>query len=184
MLTTAILCQVRPVFPMPADCVIDRTNRAFTAHWPRIGRPMWRGALSLGRSWRQPSRCASGGRTGGVVVSGERSRSEGREERLHAVLASIAEGTQGLGEAPLRFADLAVVPQDHGDRDGVDDGIVGRCVSGAGGPIVFFEGDIPDRVMACEQPVTVVLASRSCGVARLASTATACAMCRRGCPWR
>ncbi len=45
---TAILCQVRPVFPMPADYVIDRTNRAFTAHWPRIGRPMRHGALSLG----------------------------------------------------------------------------------------------------------------------------------------
>ena len=115
---------------------------------------MWRGALSTARSWRQPSRCTGDGRTGGVVVSGERSRSEGREERLHAVLASIAEGAQALGEAPLRFADLAIVPQDHGDRDGVHDGIVGRCGSGAGGPIVFFKGDVPDMVIAFDQLVT------------------------------
>ncbi len=78
-----------PVFLMPADNVIDRANRTFTVRWPWIGRSMRRGALSVGRSWRQPSRCAGGGHTGGVVVSGERSRSEGREERLHAVLASI-----------------------------------------------------------------------------------------------
>ncbi len=35
---TAILRQVCPVFLMPADCVIDRANRVFTARWPRIGR--------------------------------------------------------------------------------------------------------------------------------------------------
>ncbi len=107
----AILRQLRPVFLMPADNVIGCADRAFTARWPRIGRPMWRGALSTARSWRQPSRCTGDGRTGSVVVSGERSRSEGREERLHAVLASIAEGAQALGEALLRFADLAVVPR-------------------------------------------------------------------------
>ncbi len=73
----------------------------------------------------------------------------------HQKSAHLGEGTQALGEAPLRFADPTVVPQDHGGRDGVDDGIVGRCGSGAGGTIVFFEGDVPDRVMAFDRPVTV-----------------------------